>query len=132
MNIGLFLAENNIEYSKGPIDLNMLKQAEKLLGVNFGEQLSEYLLKYGYFAKDFIELFGMTANQGLSSDLVKETLYLHQYFPETRDYVAVENQGEGDYYIVASDDQVYEFDSNLKSLVNTHFSFWDYIMRRLG
>ena len=40
------------------IDVKMLEQAEREVGVNFGEELTEYLLKYGYLKDYVVDYFG--------------------------------------------------------------------------
>lgn len=110
--------------------MKLLEQAEKEVGLRFGEELTEYLLKYGYLGYEHIELYGMNSRQGLESDMVKQTLYLHKYFPVTHGYVALENQGEGDYYLVNSDDEVYEYISEQNKLFDTGMDLYQYILRR--
>ena len=62
--------------------------------------------------------------------MVKQTLYLHKYYPITRGFIALENQGEGDYYIVDENDNVYEYDSELEELTNKNIKVFDYILDR--
>ena len=57
MDIKQFISENNVEQSNALIDVKMLEQAEREVGVNFGEELTEYLLKYGYLAFEYVELY---------------------------------------------------------------------------
>ena len=130
MDIKQFISENNVDQSNAPIDVTLLEQAEKEVGVRFGEELTEYLLKYGYLSFEYIELYGMNSRQGLESDMVKQTLYLHKYFPATQTYVALENQGDGDYYLVNSNDEVYEYDSEQNKLINTGTTLYEYILQR--
>ena len=130
MDIKQFIAENNVDQSNALIDVKLLEQAEKEVGLRFGEELTEYLLKYGYLGYEYIELYGMNSRQGLESDMVKQTLYLHKYFPVTKAYIALENQGEGDYYLVNSNDEVYEYISEQNELLNTGMTLYEYILQR--
>jgi len=132
MNIEQFISENEDEVDRGGniIDLKTLESAEKAVSMKFGEELTEYLLKYGYLAYKHVELYGMNALQGLKSDMVKQTLYLHQYFPDTAGLVAIENQGEGSYFLVNSGDEIYAFDSSLKKLFRTNNTLFEYILKR--
>ena len=130
MNIEKFISENAVDQSKSLIDVEMLERAEKKVGVRFGEGLTEYLLKYGYLGFEYVELYGINSCQGLDSDMVKQTLYLHKYFPETVPMIAIENQGDGIYYLVNSEDEVYEYDSGLKQLKKTKFTLFEYILQR--
>ena len=130
MNIEKFISENAVDQSKSLIDVGMLERAQEKVGVRFGEGLVEYLLKYGYLGFEYVELYGINSRQGLDSDMVKQTLYLHKYFPKTIPFIAIENQGDGTYYLVDSEDKVYEYDSGLKQLKNTKLTLFEYILQR--
>ena len=130
MDIKHFISENNVDKCNALIDVEMLEQAEQLIGVRFGKELREYLLKYGYLGYDYIELYGINARQGMDSDMVKQTLYLHLYFPITRPYVALENQGDGDYYLINSNDEVYEYNSEQEKMMDVGMSLFEYILQR--
>lgn len=130
MKLKDFIQSHDIDQSKNLIDESLLKAAEQMAGISFGSELREYLLQYGYLGYGFAELYGMNARQGLNSDMVKETLYLHEYYPETKEFVAIENQGEGDYYLVNSRDEVYEYDVNLGKLVQIKYTLFEYIVHR--
>ena len=130
MKLKDFIQSHDIDQSKNLIDEALLKAAEQMTGISFGSELREYLLQYGYLGYGFAELYGMNARQGLNSDMVKETLYLHEYYPETKEFVAIENQGEGDYYLVNGRDEVYEYDANLGKLVQMKYTLFEYIVHR--
>ena len=87
MKLKDFIQSHDIDQSKNLIDESLLKAAEQMTGISFGSELREYLLQYGYLGYGFAELYGMNARQGLNSDMVKETLYLHEYYPETKEFV---------------------------------------------
>lgn len=130
MDIKQFISENDVDQTNALIDEKMLEQAEKEVGIKFGDELKEYLLKYGYLAFEFVELYGMNSRQGLESDMVRQTLYLHKYFPATLPFVALENQGDGDYYLINSDDDVYEYVAEQDHLLGTGLKLFDYIVQR--
>ena len=130
MDIEKFVLKHNIDHSNSPINVDVLEQAEKAIGVHFGEELTEYLLKYGYLGFEYVEFYGINSRQGLKSDMIEQTLYLHKYFPATASFIALEDQGEGDYYLVDSQDTVYEYDSSLKELRKTSFSLFESITKR--
>lgn len=130
MKLKDFIQSHDIDQSKNLIDESLLKAAEQMTGISFGSELREYLRQYGYLGYGFAELYGMNARQGLNSDMVKETLYLHEYYPETKEFVAIENQGEGDYYLVNGRDEVYGYDANLGKLVQMKYTLFEYIVHR--
>ena len=133
MDIKEFIKENknNVLQSNSLIDTNAVKDVENITGVKIGKQLAEYMTTYGYLISESIELYGITARQALEeSDIVKQTRYLHKYFPSTKGYIALENQGDGDYYIVDSADTVYEFISEQNKLKDTGLKLFDYIIKR--
>ena len=57
-------------------------------------------------------------------------LYLHEYYPETKAFIAIEDRGEGDYYLVNGKDEVYEYDVNLGKLVQVKYTLFEYIVHR--
>lgn len=130
MDIQTFVIQNEVEYSDSLIETNDVPKIENAIGVSMGDELKMYILTYGYLAYKFSELYGVTARQLLDSDLVKQTLYLHSYYPETLGLIAIEKQGEGDYYLVDSEDNVFELDTELKSLIPTSKKVFEYIIQR--
>lgn len=130
MNLDTFVIQYDVDHSNSQIDVPALEQAEKTIGIKFGEELTAYLLQYGYLGFEYVELYGMNARQGLNSDLVTQTQYMHKYYPDTASLIAIENQGEGDYYLVDSSDNIYEYDTNMKQLRKTDLKLFEYIIRR--
>ncbi len=125
-----YIIECGAKCSDSLIEENYIPIIEKEIGVEMGPSLVEYLVTYGYLLSRGVELYGVTARQGLGSDLVKQTVYLHKYFKQTEGLIAIENQGEGDYYLADSQDNVYEFDSELKELKDVGMRLEDYIIDR--
>lgn len=130
INIKEFVDKYNVEKSKNLIDNNQINVIEKILKVKLGNELKNYILNYGYLAYKNIELYGVNSKQGVNSDMIKQTIYLHKYFPKTCNYVAVENQGDGDYYLVDSADNVYRYVSEQDRLVSANLKLFDYILYR--
>ena len=131
MDIKQFVQENDVLVSNSLISSGTVDKVENLTGIKVGEQLKEYMTTYGYLIFESIELYGITARQEPdNSDLVKQTLYLHQYFPITKGYIALENRGDGDYCLVDSRDTVYEFISEQNKLKTTGLKLFDYILKR--
>lgn len=130
MDIKEFMINHDVEQCANCIDTDVLREAEKKLDIKFGEELCEYLLKYGYLAYGCVELYGMNSRQNLNSDMVLQTLYLHKYFPATMPYIAIENQGEGDYYLIDSQDNIYRYISEKDELIKTDWKLGDYVVHR--
>lgn len=127
-----FIQSHDVDYSKTPANDSIVKNAESKLGVKFGPQLYKYLTQYGYLGYEFVEFHGITKQQGLNSDMVKDTLKVHKMSQDTRNMIVIENQGEGDYFLVDSNDKVYEFDINMGKVVPTKYSLFRYIEYRFN
>ena len=125
-----YIDENGVEYSSSLIKEKDIPDIEMKLGIKMGPCLIEYLTRYGYLIFSSVELYGITGRQGLESDMVKQTEYLHKYFAKTAGLIALENQGEGDYYLANSNDRVFEYDSELDKLTDKKKGFEDYILER--
>ena len=126
MDIYDFVCKNDVDFAAHLPNKELISDIEKVLEIKFGEQLKNYLLEYGYLGFESVEFYGVNSKQGLSSDLVKQTIYLHKYFVDTSDYIAIENCGEGDYALVDSQDRVYIFqteDNKLTMLDKTLFEY---------
>lgn len=130
MDINEFICKNDVDFATHLIKKVDLKRAEDELEIRFGPQLSEYLLDYGYLGFESIEFYGMNSRQGLNSDMITQTRYLHKYYTATVPYVAFENYGEGDYMLVDSEDNVFGFISEENRLVETGKKLFDHILAR--
>ena len=130
MTLQTFIDEYDVEYSTNLIKKEDLIKVSDKMGVQIGKELADYILQYGYLAFEYSELYGINSRQFLESDMVKQTIYLHSYYPETREYIAIENQGEGDYYLVDKNDYIYEFDVEMSTLTPTLIKLYEYILNR--
>ena len=130
MDIYKFIQNHDVIHASPLITKADIQLAEKALGMKFGPQLFTYLLDYGFLMFNGVEFFGLNARQGLESDLVKETKYLHQYFPVTVPYIAFEDAGDGAYILVDLEDNVYYFDSEDDSIEDLEQKLNDYILEQ--
>ena len=130
MDIYEFICKNDVDFAAHLVKQADLKEAEKALKVKFGPQMTEYLTEYGYLGYESIEFYGMNSRQGMLSDMIQQTQYLHQYFAATAGYIAFENDGEGDYVLIDSADQVYRYCSEENTLTACDERLFDYILRR--
>lgn len=130
MDIHDFICKNDVDFAAHLINRTDLELAENELEIRFGPQLSEYLLDYGYLGFESVEFYGMNSRQGLKSDMITQTHYLHKYYVATNPYVAFENCGEGNYILVDSEDNVFYFISETNKLVQTDRKLFDYILNR--
>lgn len=125
-----FVESHSCDYSSNPISLDMLRNIEKQTNLKFGNQLTEYLTKYGYLGYKYIELYGINSNQELNSDMIKQTIYLHQNYERTNPYIVIENLGDNCYALIDPDDNVYSCDFN--TIDNLHIKLFDYILKRFN
>ena len=108
-----------------------IEKYEKKLNFSFGKELKKYILEYGFLAFKFVEFYGINKKQEFDSDMVKDTLKLNEQFPETKSLIVFENKGDGDYIFLDSDDNVYEFDTNLDDgVVALQKKLFEYILER--
>lgn len=106
-DLDIFVKNNECDYTRNIISLEVLKMTEETIGIKFGNQLSEYLLKYGYLGYKSVELYGMNSNQGLNSDLFEQTMYLHNSFEITQPYIAIDKIQDSIYTLIDSNDNIY-------------------------
>ncbi|MGX8774359.1 MAG: SMI1/KNR4 family protein [Bacillota bacterium] len=107
-----------------------LAEVEEAVGAAFGPELRRYILEYGYLGYEFWEMYGVNSIQGPDSDMVKQTAYLHEFFPATAGYVAIEGDGDMGYRLVDSEDMVFEFDPGSQEVKPTGKKLFDYIAGR--
>lgn len=131
MSIKDFINNHEVDFSKNKVTINDLCEYENKLGISFGEQLKEYILEYGYLGYSNVEMYGINSSLKLESDMVKQTLYLHKYYPNSIGYIALENIGEGDYAVVDCNDFVWELiTENGAKLNSSGLKLYDYILSR--
>lgn len=128
--LDIFIKNNECDYTRNIISLEVLKMAEETIGIKFGNQLSEYLLKYGYLGYKSVELYGMNSNQGLNSDLFKRTMYLHNSFEITQPYIAIDKIQDSIYTLIDSNDNIYICDLEKNVIRNVNIKLFEYIFKR--
>ena len=130
MLISDFIESKEVRYTKNIVNADDLAEIEIELGIHFGRELTQYILEYGYLGYKHVELFGINSKQKKESDMVKQTRYLHTYFPKTDNFVAIENAGDGEYIVVGTNDDVYEFSSEDDTVHKKECKLFDYILKR--
>ena len=128
MRIQDLIMEKNIEHTSNLVDNETLLEIENKLGISFGKQLKEYILNYGYLAYKHIEFYGINSIQKADSDMVKQTEYLHKYYSDTKDLVALGNSGDGKYLLASSEDIVFEYYSEGNQMNDTGKLLYEYII----
>jgi hypothetical protein len=98
-----------IDFSNAPPTAETIKKVEEALGCKLASQLKAYLTEFGYIGCGSVEMYGVNERQGLNSDMVKQTLHLNRQYPQTKGYIAIENQGEGDYIMCDSKNMIFDF-----------------------
>lgn len=123
-----YLKTVEFDSSRNLVTEDFIKNLQIELNIPVGNQLKEYILKYGYIGYKFFELYGINSRQGMESDLIKQTRYLHQYFEDTKQYFALANEGDGEYILIDSKDEVFSFDSNAHELFDKDLKLEDFII----
>lgn len=131
MKLNEFLKNYKIDYSANRIGLTDISHYEEMLDTKMGQQLRNYLVTYGYIGFKHIELLGINSLQLQNSDLIRVTLRLRQTNPELNSLIAVENQGDGDYFLVDSNDQMYRYILDSRKLTELSIDLESYIANRL-
>lgn len=129
-DLDIFVKNNECDYTRNIISLEVLKMTEETIGIKFGNQLSEYLLKYGYLGYKSVELYGMNSNQGLNSDLFEQTMYLHNSFEITQPYIAIDKIQDSIYTLIDSNDNIYICDLEKNVIRNINIKLFEYIFKR--
>jgi hypothetical protein len=109
MSLEQFIADNKVEYTENRVDESFLEIMQNELHTSPGQQMRQYILRYGYLAYQHIELYGINTRQGINSDMIRSTKLLYQTYELTRGFIALEDAGDGDFFVVDSEDNVYEF-----------------------
>lgn len=130
MTLVEFINNNDVDFSFNRISENNIFEIEKTIGVSLGSQLKQYILEYGYLGYKHIELFGVNNFQGINSDMLNKTLRLHKISEKTIGMIAVEDQGDGDYYLVDSNDMIYRFILDNNELLPQNIDLFSYILQR--
>ena len=119
MTLEEFIQKNDVESSKMLIDEEDLIMMSKYIGVKFGTKIKDYVTKYGYLAYKNIEFYGINNRQMEKSDMISQSVYIHKYFPKTKNYIAFEHNGEDSYAIVDSEDKVYIYNADTDQIEYT-------------
>lgn len=130
MNLNEFVEKNEVYFGKNLVVSDDLTRLEKQISVPFGKELTQYILRYGYLAYKHVELYGINSKQMEDSDMIKHTAYLHKYFPKTKEYIALENTGDGNYMVVTANDDVFAYSSEENNMQKTGMKLFDYILDR--
>ena len=130
MTLVEFIRDYDIDHAFDRISVDRVEEIENTIGVSFGEQLKKYVVKYGYLGYKHVELLGVNNHQGINSDMVKQTLKLHEHFEKTKNLIAIEDLGNGDYSMVDSEDSVYRFVATNNELIEQNTDLFEYILQR--
>ena len=120
----------DIDFTKNVIGAHQIAQVEELLGICLGDELEEYILKYGYLGYEDVELYGINSRQFEKSDMITQTEYLHKYFNKTMNYIGLENIGDGIYILIDAQDNIYNYDSETDDLISLNLKLFEYILKR--
>lgn len=126
-----FLKTKEFDSTINLVSNEFINNVQSITNIKFGVQLREYILKYGYIGYKFLELYGINSKQGMNSDLIKQTLYLHQYFESTKQYYALSNEGDGEYILINSEDIIFSFDSDTNEIISLDTKLEDYLINTM-
>ena len=124
-----FIKAKDVRMNKYPLTEAELGKIEALLSAKFGPQVKEFLLKYAYLRYKTVEICGINSLQQEKSRMVTQTLYVHQYFPQTMGLVVFSEYGEGNYCLADENDGVYLLDTELETLTKVNMCVFDFIVQ---
>lgn len=131
MELKDYLPLRKLESASRKIREGSIPFYESHFGMKFGEQLRYYLLNFGYLAYRNVELLGINKDQNLESDMVVVTDNVRKHCRDFKPFVVIENQGDGDYYLVDEDDKVWRFLLDHSEITFTGMDLNDYIISRM-
>ena len=127
-----FLNSGDLIQASSLIQEDEIAYFEKIMNVTMGEQLKNYILQFGCIGYEFITFFGIIERLKERSSMVKHTLYLHEKASQTLPFIAFEDQGDGDFYLVDSEDNVYRYLESRDELQELSLKLNEYILERLN
>ena len=130
MELSKLIEKYHAEFTKNVIYSELMQEAEKEMNVQFGEELKTYLMSYGYLALNYVELYGINSVQGLDSDMVVQTKYLHKYFSASSGFTALENLGDGEYILIDKEDRIFSLSLSENHVKPLGQSLSEYIIHR--
>ena len=117
----------DVDFSINKISPSELELILQQNGLKVGSQLRAYILDYGYLGRQSVEFYGVNSIQKDKSDLFVQTEYLHKYFDKTKNLVAFESKGEGEYVLIDENDEMWLFESEGDDLKKLGQTLIDYI-----
>lgn len=132
MTLAEIVKGKKIDRSPAPIKESEVIAVEIYLDAKIGDQLRDYLINYGYIGCGFVEMHGINRRMMMRSDMIKDTMMMHEQHPNTKGLIVIENQGDGDYYLVDSSDNMYRYLEERDQLTNLHINLYEYISKRLS
>jgi len=118
---------DDVDFSAKRVSDSELGTILKQYDLKMGPQLRTYVLDYGYLGCKNVEFYGVNAIQKEKSDMFVQTEYLHKYFDLTKNFIAFESEGEGDYVLIDENDEMWLFNSEEKKLAKTNKVLFEYI-----
>ena len=132
MTISEFVRVYAVDMAKRPISRHGLNKAQRLMGVTFGPELSNYLTRYGYLGLQGINLYGMDQQYGMQSTLVTHTLQMHKESAVARGFSVLDTRAPGLYTLIDEHDNIFFYDSWRGQLYRAGYKLHDYIVLRLS
>lgn len=130
MTIEEFIKDNKVDCSDNLISEIELSTIMDETNLEFGPQLKEYILKYGYLGYEHVEFEGVVGNQKEKSYMIVQSLNLNARFDKTKGLIVLENQGDGDFILVDYSDNMYKFIMDSNELINLNIKLNEYILKR--
>lgn len=97
-----------LECGKGASDSD-IESFESKLGLKVGEEYRAFLKEFGNLSVEYLEFYGICKSEDSIPSAVFATLNAREEINLYKDFIVVEEVGNGDFYCVDSKDNVYLF-----------------------
>lgn len=84
-----------------------ISDLESKLGIKIGEQYREFLKEFGVLSVEYLEFYGIAKSDDCIPSAVFATLSAREDIDFYKDFVVVQDIGEGSFYCIDSNDNVY-------------------------
>ncbi len=117
--------------TNNPASNKAIEDAEKQLGLLFGQEYKEFLKEFGCLSIEYLEFYGICGSQSLAPNIIHVTSKYRDEIPSfSKELVVIYEVGDGSFYSIDSRDNVYlcQYDKCEK----TNKTFKEFLINKIG